>query len=711
MMQLLSMRRKQSSPRGGPSTDVPVLRPFDSVLEKEARLTDAAAPIAPGDSRLCPLRVADASPATAPGILSPRASAREGTTASASTLGITSALAGERLLEAEGVQRRRGSEPQQLRLETALSPSQASSTLVTEARCSPSIAGSDGAPRIGSPLPAERARGRPPAARWEAPVGNITQAEAWPANIDDESRQGGGSRLADRFESFLVQAQRPPVPGRVRSPSQTRSPAIADAREPFMPVPRLPTQGLASNALGARTAAAVSAGAGSSPSSTSVRFPSRDRSSAFTSPAGSPRGFSTLHASAVPPPVFPSFLRSASSAGAVGSSGAGAELTSGMPRSASASASARESSGAELGFEARVILAKQTFNAIFEGLRLGPEPMLRAHHSKSPATFALFKVIDSLEYEKLSQFGDKEYVAGAEFLLCLEEASPEIREKARALMLGAEAKITYQHQHVTAGRERHFERIVTHLSCADQAISSATLTSPLVASASSTAGFPVTAPPSTNVSSPATSVLLTPAAASRESPRSRIRQKSSDTASARTGLEQVEALRHKYGLLHSPRQANSNGSFGTAASTSALLGRAQQEEIPADSGGGLVSSASQRNGLLNCSSAASSNGGSDELTRPGAARSPSFAEQWGESPTLSRIQAFRRDVLDSTRSKLRAMEVQGRSRSFQLPSTPSTSLARSATAAPCWPEAIGAAMSIGGAAVAATIAASAKSRE
>jgi len=334
--------------------------------------------------------------------------------------------------------------------------------------------------------------------------------------------------------------------------------------------------------------------------------------------------------------------------GAASSSAANAELPSGTERIASGLS--RESSGTEHGAEARVVLAKQTFTATFEGLRLGPEPMLRSHHSRSPATFALFRVIDSLEYEKLSQFGDKEHASGAEFLLCLEEAPPEIREKARALMLGAEAKLTYQHHHVTAGRERHFERVVTHLSCSEQATSSAVLASSLAASASSTAGLPAAAPPSTNVSSPATSGLLTPAAASKESPRSRIRQKSSDTAPARTGLDQVEALRHKYGLPHSPRQANSNGSLGTAASTSAS-GRAPQDDILADSGG-LGSTASQRTGLFNFSSTASSNGGSEGPPRPSAVKAPSFAEQWGESPTLSRIQAFRRDVLDSTRSKL-----------------------------------------------------------
>lgn len=644
MMQLLSMRRKPSTPRDRPvkasqSQSQPLVSELEPVRSVEApppqQLVSALEPAT---------RRSDANDTCTPATTAPGFSA-----ASSTTPGTTGAAMRDRPLEAAGS-------------EATLSPSRPSGEHLSEARRSPPLASSDGGRRLGSPLPAERARGRLQAPSWEPRSGNALQAPR--GRLDAEGQPGAAPSapsLADRFDSLLTQARqpaadgllasRPPLPTRASSPLEGRSPAVADLREPFLPLPRLPAHGHTGTASAVRASGAVSDGAGGTPSSASVRWPS---SSGLTSPAGSPRGVSSLHLSAVPPPVFPSFLRGGGNAGSAGGAtsgstgGAGGEPSSCGDRPASP----------EKVDETRVVLARQIFTATFEGLRLGPEPAMRTHHSRSPATFAFFTVVDSLEYEKLSQLGDKEHLAGAEFQLCLEDAAPEIRERARALMLGAAVKITYQHHHVALGRERHYERVVMQLAVCEQPNLSSTLASSLAATGTPMTGLQAT----TSSLSPTTSSLLTPSAASKESPRSRMRQKVPEAAPPRTGLEQVGALRQKYGLPHglpqSPRQASSNGSLGRAQEEPLLdvggKARAQAVVPPLDVGG-VGGTSSQNSGRPSFGSATSKPGTDDAAAatlRPGPAKPPNFAEQWGESPTLSRIQAFRREVLDSTRSKL-----------------------------------------------------------
>merc|ERR1719453_1238376 len=88
--------------------------------------------------------------------------------------------------------------------------------------------------------------------------------------------------------------------------------------------------------------------------------------------------------------------------------------------------------------------------------------------------------------------------------------------------------------------------------------------------------------------------------------------------------------------------------------------------------------------------------------------SEGFSENWKESTTLSRIEAFRKEVLGGPSNSGSAQ-----SRGFSAPLAslrlPHTSSTGRPTVSPSWHGTIGAAMSIGGAAVAATVAAAANS--
>merc|ERR1711959_756472 len=94
--------------------------------------------------------------------------------------------------------------------------------------------------------------------------------------------------------------------------------------------------------------------------------------------------------------------------------------------------------------------------------------------------------------------------------------------------------------------------------------------------------------------------------------------------------------------------------------------------------------------------------------------SNNFTEHWKESTMLSRIQAFRQEVLGTStdpRRQLSRPEGSAQHRGFSAPVAPgrfAPAAGRNSPALNSWHEAIGAAMSIGGAAVAATVAAAAQ---
>jgi hypothetical protein len=193
---------------------------------------------------------------------------------------------------------------------------------------------------------------------------------------------------------------------------------------------------------------------------------------------------------------------------------------------------------------------------------------------------------------------------------------------------------------------------------------------------------------------------------------------SSDPAksSQRSGPDQVEALRKKYGLPPSPQlghsaastaaaprepvtsmgssfETSSNPSAPPSATTRSLPGFGG---YPAERRGRELEIGRRLPNLMTDESRESS-------------RSKTFVDSCGETSIISRIQAFRRDVLGSVdgpapREEFRpGSQVRGNSAPLQ---TSGRSGCRASPVLHSWHDAIGAAMSIGGAAVAATVAAS-----
>mmetsp|Transcript_7184 Transcript_7184/g.12868 ORF Transcript_7184/g.12868 Transcript_7184/m.12868 type:complete len:1443 (-) Transcript_7184:109-4437(-) len=117
-----------------------------------------------------------------------------------------------------------------------------------------------------------------------------------------------------------------------------------------------------------------------------------------------------------------------------------------------------------LGTAQREVMARQTFSAVFEGTRMGPEPATRAYPSRLPTTFAVFRVTESHEYVKHSIQGDKEHLPGSEFLFVLDEVDAEIRERIRTLMPGSAVRIAYEQSYVDSGSGRFPERSIAQLS-------------------------------------------------------------------------------------------------------------------------------------------------------------------------------------------------------------------------------------------------------
>jgi hypothetical protein len=192
--------------------------------------------------------------------------------------------------------------------------------------------------------------------------------------------------------------------------------------------------------------------------------------------------------------------------------------------------------------------------------------------------------------------------------------------------------------------------------------------------------------------------------------------------SQRNGREQVEALRQKYGLSSTHQQAQG---LPLAPREPASLARSVESSVttsqpiaPQRSTLGFGCETNERRGLSPLESLRGRAGVADQADPQNQrrTRSDAFPENWcGEASMLSRIQAFRRDVLGSaenvglSRPNCAHHDTGAQLRGSSAPLASSRSVApSSARASPVlgsWHEAIGAAMSIGGAAVAATVAA------
>jgi len=95
-----------------------------------------------------------------------------------------------------------------------------------------------------------------------------------------------------------------------------------------------------------------------------------------------------------------------------------------------------------------------------------------ASHLQTEVPIAIFRVTETHEYEKMDWRGDQEYVAGSEFLLRLNDATLEIQSKVRNLMPGARVRITYQHDFVGTGANKHPQRRATELTVIGLAVQS-----------------------------------------------------------------------------------------------------------------------------------------------------------------------------------------------------------------------------------------------
>lgn len=109
-------------------------------------------------------------------------------------------------------------------------------------------------------------------------------------------------------------------------------------------------------------------------------------------------------------------------------------------------------------------LAKQTFAAVFEGVKQGPEPASATYAPAPPEPRAFFRVTYSYEYDKLVPHGDRQYLAGDEFSFNLNDVSPQIWQRVQALSLGATVEISYSQDYVHSDGSKRSERVVTHLS-------------------------------------------------------------------------------------------------------------------------------------------------------------------------------------------------------------------------------------------------------
>lgn len=115
--------------------------------------------------------------------------------------------------------------------------------------------------------------------------------------------------------------------------------------------------------------------------------------------------------------------------------------------------------------EAREVLSRQTFSAIFEGTKPGRGQLTNMLAPNSqPTTLAVFRVIANHGYEHYAECGDREHTVGSDFLLSIGEAPVHIQEAVRALQPGAPVRITYLHEEVDVGGKKHSERSVTHFS-------------------------------------------------------------------------------------------------------------------------------------------------------------------------------------------------------------------------------------------------------
>jgi len=106
----------------------------------------------------------------------------------------------------------------------------------------------------------------------------------------------------------------------------------------------------------------------------------------------------------------------------------------------------------------RELLAKQSFCGVFEGLRPAA-----SHTSKQPTTLAIFRVVESLAYERPGLCGDKEYLVGCEFALPLESVNPSIQQIVHTLPLASGVRITWCHSCIGSDEDRVPERLVTDL--------------------------------------------------------------------------------------------------------------------------------------------------------------------------------------------------------------------------------------------------------
>lgn len=104
-------------------------------------------------------------------------------------------------------------------------------------------------------------------------------------------------------------------------------------------------------------------------------------------------------------------------------------------------------------------LAQQTFIATYNGLRPG-----KTHaNASSTIPFAVFHVLTGLQYERVHIHGDYQFVAGNEFLICLDESYAEIYDIVMQLAIGATVQITYIHVYMDTGFKCQQERFVQSL--------------------------------------------------------------------------------------------------------------------------------------------------------------------------------------------------------------------------------------------------------